>query len=516
MSEPLMLGFVDSPTADATIAVGPMRVAGWVFGQQSPVSRVEVWLNEHFQGSAAIARPRPDVAAFLGNDAAELSGFEFYIDLGRVNWLQSDVVVRVSAVFLNGERADLPLVKITLASHARKPGAGDRARLLCFARSLDTGGSQLRMLELIEYLGRTNTCETTVLSPTDGVLRSPLEAAGAAVRIETIPLDRIGAYEDALNNLSVWASARFDVIMGFTLTSFPAVDLAQRLTLPSIWRIGECERLATVVEWLGSHLHPEVESHANRAFDLASIVVFNSQSGLEYFRALGHLGRFAVFRNGTDVAGAVDYRLRHDRNSCRRGLDIDEDCRVLLYAATLWPMKQQLLLVSALSHVISDYPNLRCILIGQQDPEYTEVLGRLIDRLALKRCVRLLPFTTDLRGWLCAADAAVNASEQESLSASILEAMAFGLPVLGTRVGGTPEVVEDGVTGWLCEPNDLGSLIEGLRRVAAASVDDLRSLGEAAFHRVRISHDRETALSRLANMISQVARGQLPTSPELK
>jgi glycosyltransferase involved in cell wall biosynthesis len=372
------------------------------------------------------------------------------------------------------------------------------------------------MLELVEYLAQTKACETTVLSPSDGPLRGPLEAAGAAIRIGPIPLDRIAVHEEALSALSAWASGRFDVVMGFTLTSFPAVELAGRLALPSIWRIGECETLARVVEWLGSTLDPEVERYANRAFDLASIVIFNSESSVDYFRALGHRGRFAVFVNGTDIAGAVDYRRRHDRDSCRRRLAIAEHRRLLLYAATLWPMKQQLLLVSALSHAIPECPNLQCILIGQQDPLYTAALDRQIDRLGLPQHVRMLPFTADLRDWLCAADIAVSTSEQESLSASIVEAMAFGLPVLATRVGGTHEVVEDGVTGWLCEPNDLGSLVAGLRRVAAASPNDLRQLGEEAFRRVQASHDRRNALSKLADLIRQVARGQLPASLELK
>ncbi len=519
MPQQLILGRIDSPEADSTVALGWILVTGWVFGTSSPVSRVELALDDRPQGSASLAWPRPDVVAALENDAAELSGFQFRLDLRRLDWLRDQVDLSVSAILLNGERADLPPVRISVASRlgtsSVQPGGG-RIRLLCFAQSLDYGGSQLRMREMIEFLGKTNEFEITVLTPTEGPLRRDLEAAGAVVRIRPIPFDKISAYEEQLTQLAHWAAGRFDVTLGFTLACFAAVDLGERLALPSLWRIGDCKALATIVEWLGGHLDPEVERRADRAFATASLVFFNSENALRFFVDLGHFGHFAVLGNGTDVEAAASYRQTNDKDACRRSLGIAPDRRVLLCTGTLWPVKGQALLVSALAHVHADYPHLECVLVGQQNKDYVDFLCRLIDRLGLAKFVRVLPFSDDLRAWRCAADVAVSASEHESMSASILEAMAFGLPVLSSRVGGADEVVEDGVTGWLYEPNDLGSLIEGIRRVAAMESEDLRALGEQAMYRVRLAHDRALALSRTADLIRDVSRGLTPRWLELK
>ncbi|MDP9385834.1 MAG: glycosyltransferase, partial [Actinomycetota bacterium] len=87
--------------------------------------------------------------------------------------------------------------------------------------------------------------------------------------------------------------------------------------------------------------------------------------------------------------------------------------------------------------------------------------GRLaaeVVRLGLEDEVRLFPFRERSAPYLAALDAFVLPSLWESLPISVLEAMACSTPVIATRVGGTPEAVEDGVGGRLVAPGDLADL----------------------------------------------------------
>ncbi len=83
------------------------------------------------------------------------------------------------------------------------------------------------------------------------------------------------------------------------------------------------------------------------------------------------------------------------------------------------------------------------------------------------RAVRFLGFRDDVERLLWAADVAVLSSRQEALSLAAVEAMATGLPVVATAVGGSPEVVRDGVTGLIVPPEDPASLAQALSALLA-------------------------------------------------
>ena len=96
--------------------------------------------------------------------------------------------------------------------------------------------------------------------------------------------------------------------------------------------------------------------------------------------------------------------------------------------------------------------------------------------------VRFLGNRSDVPDVMRAMDAFALTSLNEGISNTILEAMATGLPVIATRVGGNPELIEDGVCGVLVEPGDDGSIAESLARYAGNG-DLARAHGAAARRR---------------------------------
>ena len=90
----------------------------------------------------------------------------------------------------------------------------------------------------------------------------------------------------------------------------------------------------------------------------------------------------------------------------------------------------------------------------------------------------------DLVPWLSAADLFLLPSEQESFGLAALEAMACEVPVVASRVGGLPEIIDDGTTGFLCAPDDLEGM--AARAIAVLADPDLRArIGSAAAQQVR-------------------------------
>ena len=514
-STPEVLGLPGHIDVPGPVGRGWTFVRGWAIGgSESSVSCVEVFVDERPVGRAGLFRLRSDVAAALKRADAELSGFELAVDLSQVEpdrhriWIdvtvtmdnQEQITLRPVEVVVTHEAIPLPsLLKsaapMMVGTHHRR---GLPLRVLCMARSLDRGGSQLRLVDLVRYLASTRRFDVHILAAADGPLRSDLEAARAVVHLrESLPLDDEVAYDERLSELVGWATGRFDLIMGSTLTEFSAVELAVRLGLPSVWRIGEVEPLNTVVGWLGGQLDPAIDVRAQRCYGAASVVVFNSDTGLQRHQGFGATGRFVVLGDGTDTTGARAYAQSMEREEARRVLGIGNDRRVLVSAATFWPVKGPALIISAFAHVRATHPDLECVLIGQRYGEYPDAIARLIQRLNLSNSVRVLEYRSDLSIWWRAADAVICASESESLPATVLEGMAFGLPVVGTRVGDVPKIVKDDVTGWLCSPCDVSSLIEGMSQMASATDERLRYMGARGARYVQRYHDRQRSLKRM-------------------
>ena len=122
--------------------------------------------------------------------------------------------------------------------------------------------------------------------------------------------------------------------------------------------------------------------------------------------------------------------------------------------------------MKALARVLAgDTPNLRLLLIGPDNPHVAHLRealsdGRLPDNL------QIAPYAPTPQAALAQADIVLNLSHcQETFGRTVLEAMAAGRPALAYRHGALPELIEDGVTGFLIAPGNVGELAERLREL---------------------------------------------------
>ena len=154
------------------------------------------------------------------------------------------------------------------------------------------------------------------------------------------------------------------------------------------------------------------------------------------------------------------------------------DEAVVLHSSNLRPVKRIDLLLEAAARVRPRESFRLVILAGEGFAPFADD----VRRLGLEGQVMVLERVPDIEEYLQAADLGLFASDSESFCLSILEAMCFGCPSVATRVGGIPEVVEDGVSGLLVPPGDAAGLA---RAVEALIADPTRraAMGAAARRR---------------------------------
>ncbi len=156
--------------------------------------------------------------------------------------------------------------------------------------------------------------------------------------------------------------------------------------------------------------------------------------------------------------------------------------RVVLAAGRLSPEKGFGVLVEAAATFLRDDPAAGVVLFGEGG--LREELEQRVAALGLAGRFVLPGFRSDLDSLIGAADVVVLPSFTEGLPNVALEAAAAGVPVVATAVGGTPEVVADGETGFLVPPGDPAALAATVTELLR--VPDLRArLGAAARHRMR-------------------------------
>ncbi|MCR9186191.1 MAG: TIGR03088 family PEP-CTERM/XrtA system glycosyltransferase [Halieaceae bacterium] len=191
-------------------------------------------------------------------------------------------------------------------------------------------------------------------------------------------------------------------------------------------------------------------------------------------------------------------------------------CRVVGTVGRLAAVKDQKTLLVALAKIFRDSPQrrdtLRCILVG--DGPERSALQKLLVELGLQSCVWMAGDRDDIPELLACMDVFVLPSLGEGISNTVLEAMATGLPVVATRVGGNPELVEHGVNGLLVPVGDAAALAEALQGLADDPVK-CKQMGNAAVQRIQRDFDWErTVYSYLQVYDKLLERTCFPESME--
>lgn len=193
-------------------------------------------------------------------------------------------------------------------------------------------------------------------------------------------------------------------------------------------------------------------------------------------------GRVVVVHDGIDV-GKIAHRPAADLHA---EYWLPHGAPVIVNVGALVAHKGQKFLIEAMPLVVREIPDARLVIFGEG--ELRAGLERQVKHLSLEKHVLLPGFREDVLSLVKSADLFVMSSLTEGLGSAVLDAMAMGLAVVGTRAGGIPEAVVPGETGELVEPGEAKPLAAALVKLLKDPALR-RTYGEAGRQRVARQFD---------------------------
>lgn len=211
-------------------------------------------------------------------------------------------------------------------------------------------------------------------------------------------------------------------------------------------------------------------------------------------KATGYpLDRIEVIRNGVDLSRFTAV----DRAEARRRLNLASDRIAIGTAGRLVPVKDQALLLEALGQLAGR--GLKFVAVIAGDGPLRSSLEARATALRIHDRVRFLGHRPDVERVYAALDLFVLSSVSEGLSNTILEAMASGLPVVATRVGGADELIDEGTTGFAVPASNAAALGDAIERVAR-DPELLTRMGRAGRDRALRHFGLDRMLSNYTNV----------------
>jgi glycosyltransferase involved in cell wall biosynthesis len=216
----------------------------------------------------------------------------------------------------------------------------------------------------------------------------------------------------------------------------------------------------------GAYLTPMQRKVQRLICRFADCVLVNADAVKEWLTTEGYdPSKIVVIPNGVELSRFND---PPKPQQIRRDLGVPENAPIVMVVSRLTPKKGLEQFLEAAEVVAARFADVRFVIVGYANPRekaYEAALMRLADELGLAGRVVFTGLRQDVPALLSVASVAVMPSLNEALSNVLLESMAAGAPMVATRVGGTPEAIEDGATGLLVEPGDPAALAAAIGRL---------------------------------------------------
>jgi len=210
-------------------------------------------------------------------------------------------------------------------------------------------------------------------------------------------------------------------------------------------------------------------------------ILVNSDEILHELNATG-----IPFQRITMLPNTVDIQRFRESGDL---LEIPAHARIVGMIANLRHKKNHRMFIRGMAKILPDFPNLYGVMVGQpvpvSDPEIPNQVQTELLRLGVQNRILLSGFHANVTALLSRFEIFCLTSDFEGTPNVVLEAMAAGLPVIATRVGGIPNLVQHGLTGLLVARGDVDGLANALCTLLS-NPDLTRQMGEAGRQQVKL------------------------------
>ncbi len=230
-------------------------------------------------------------------------------------------------------------------------------------------------------------------------------------------------------------------------------------------------------------------------FNRCSHIVSPSKSVKEHLQERGLSTEATLLSNGIEE---IDFRPREEIAAFRRSLGIDDFA--FIYVGRISPEKSLSIVLKAFKQVLEVNPKAKLVIVGAgpSDKQIDRDLAELGIANSVVRTGRIERNTLMKENYPLLGDVFVTASKTENQPVSLLEAMAFGLPMVGPRAKGIPELVRNGEDGLIFEPDDVYGMSSAMIRLMTDS--QLRkSMSQAA-----LDHAATHSMSKIGDRLESI------------
>lgn len=323
------------------------------------------------------------------------------------------------------------------------------------------GGNQRTLNYFLEHVDKERF-HFILLSPFETEFVNRLRKRGVDCLVVE-PSDRINQYGG--KNLNANIFNRFLSVMDLVFYNLKIINVLRKKKIDIVYSnciravltIGLAARLTRTPNLL--YVKGELDNKFLDpvSFFLSNKILFfcNSNKHDKYPRLIKFLNKkIGILKIGLDP-DTIETVENSNKKKLKNELSINADNINIIILGQLYPLKGVHILLKAVARIIEQFPQIRLYIVGDQVideyREYKATLDGIIKKHKMEKNIIFTGWRKDAHEILSCMDILVHPSFSEGFGRAVLEAMAFGKPVIASRVGGLREIIEDGENGFLIE-----------------------------------------------------------------